>query len=359
MLSEGEDNIIFAQSASVTPGAEVKALTKPKKSFFKSAGSQDDSEDSSADESSSENENSAEEAPRNTEIVKSSVAFDVILYIQMSLHPMSLEHYLWPKKLKAEEAKIEVIEHCYHCLPTARILLAILEGVEYIHRNKIVHRDLKPANIMLSITHDAGSMRDGSINVSDCPECSDKKRKALYITPHIGDFGLVAEIQDPEASKPSLALEAASSSADIATSSIRPTSSSSKIPGAKATAISSNKDNLALGPVRTPPAVQSRQVGTRFYMAPRPSTGKTVICPKVDVYSLGIIALEMILHFTTGYERGLELEKLKSGGFPQELKGHPMADGIKAMLSMEREDRWGTIEVRKWLEVMIEKAKCA
>jgi serine/threonine protein kinase len=75
--------------------------------------------------------------------------FDVILYIKMGLHPMTLEDYLWPDQQKIQQEDVRLY-HCFHILPTASILISILDGLEYIHSKRIVHRDLKPSNIFLS-----------------------------------------------------------------------------------------------------------------------------------------------------------------------------------------------------------------
>jgi translation initiation factor 2-alpha kinase 3 len=366
MLNETEDGIVFAHSASSAETGGVfyeqnqwrkkeKALVDAKKSFFRSPDSQDDTDSEVDSDGDSKDDSkdfwkeidkddsvgSTEEVPRRTDIVESSsVHFDVILFIQMSLHPMNLEDYLWPEQQNPGEAKIE---HCYHSLPTARILLGILDGVEYIHRNNIVHRDLKPSNIMLSISQNAASLLDGSIKVSDCPNCRDTEWNELYITPHIGDFGLVADIQDPESAESLTSDTAAVSNPQM----IMNTASTSK----QATALNAD-DKLVVRPVRS--GLSTRQAGTRFYVAPRVSKGKTVICPKVDVYSLGVIALEMIYKFSTKSERAFELDKLKDGVFPKDFEYHRMADGIKRMLCKERDQRWGCAEVRKWLKSIIE-----
>lgn len=353
MMDESQDSIVFAHSASSTKTAgasngqnqsrsEEKALVNAKKSFFRSPNSPEDtdSDDTADSEDSIDNEPSTEEVPFATEVVQSLAArFDITLFIQMSLHPMNLEDYLWPDQQKPAETQIE---HCYHTLPTARILLGVLDGVEYIHRHNIVHRDLKPSNIMLSVSEKAASLLDGSIKVNDCPDCRGNDSKELYLTPHIGDFGLVADIQDPE-SEPSLIAD----NALISNAAITPT-----------TAAALNTDNKLI----IPPALSglsSFQPGTRFYRPPNTPKGKAVICPKVDVYSLGVIALEMIYQFATRSERAFELDKLKDGIFPQGFENHEMTEGIKYMLCKERDQRWGCAEVRKWLNTIIETAKGA
>ena len=360
MDGETQQSVVFAGSE----GLRGEALRK-KKSFFQSPGSPNDSNsDGSLEESKTldneekldaaygtDNGYNTEEIQRGTETIHSAAVFDVVLFIQMSLHSMNLEDFLWPEQQKPNES---MIEHCYHCLPTARILLAILDGVEYIHRHMIVHRDLKPSNIMLSISRDATSLLDGSIMVSDCPNCYDKESNELYILPHIGDFGLVAEIQDSEVSDPLLALAATRSLTDRVTLRAPPIPTAPRSSRSGSAAKLSPKYAKALAPVHSfGPGLSSRQPGTRFYVAPKSSIGDKIICPKFDVYSLGVIALEMVYKFNTRSERAVELDKLKDGILPHGFEQHSMADGIKSMLHNERTQRWGCSEVRKWLNDII------
>lgn len=330
MVSQSQDSIVFESSApSAQPiGASLgrnqsdeKALVDLKgMSFFRSRDSPEETD----------SEDGTEEVPRGGETAQNSlVGADIVLFIQMALHPMNLDDYLWPEQPKFDGAL--QIEHCYHTIPTARLLLGVLDGVEYIHRNNIVHRDLKPSNIMLSISDDEASLLDSFTKVSDCYECQKKhKGRDLYLIPHIGDFGLVADIKDTE-SEPSTSL-----TPDTAL-------------------ISQTDDTLFLPPALS--GLSSRQPGTRFYRAPKSLKGKNVICPKVDVYSLGVIALEMIYRFGTRSERAIELDKLKDGIFPRGFENHEMAEGIKHMLFGERKDRWGCADVRKWLKGLTEKAQ--
>lgn len=339
-----QDNIVFERSASSTKStiaSHGRSSIKDGKelvnlSFFRSGNSPNntDSEDEGEAETKYHKvlkgrryaEDSTEEVPRSKGVSKASDdGVDLVLFIQMALHPMNLDDYLWPGQQKSDETP--QIEHCYHTVPTARILLGILDGVEFIHDNQIVHRDLKPSNIMLSISKKAVPRQHGYIKVSDCEECNKRDGRDLYLIPHIGDFGLVADIQDTETG-PSPALT-------------------------PNTALISKTDSKFRSPALS--QLSSRQPGTRFYCAPKSLTGKTIICPKVDVYSLGVIALEMIYRFSTKAERAFELEKLRDGVFPPGFEGHEMADGIKQMLREERNDRWGCADVRDWLKSFIEK----
>ena len=99
-----------------------------------------------------------EEIPRTD-----ATGFDAILYIKMGLHPLTLEDYIWPDQQNDQQ-----IGHCFHTLPAVSILLAILDGVEYIHSQHIVHRDLKPSNVFLSVRRNSSSSGSlgGSIDTS-------------------------------------------------------------------------------------------------------------------------------------------------------------------------------------------------
>ncbi|KKZ67616.1 hypothetical protein EMCG_06676 [[Emmonsia] crescens] len=108
----------------------------------------------------------------------------LMLHIQMSLHPLSLAKYLIAKPDTPDHRSPQ---HCYHLVPSLKIILGILAGVEYLHATGIVHRDLKPANIFLS----PAGMQDNPV----CPTCEKAgAERTWYTAPRIGDFGLVAEI---------------------------------------------------------------------------------------------------------------------------------------------------------------------
>ncbi|KAF4637737.1 hypothetical protein G7Y89_g351 [Cudoniella acicularis] len=237
---------------------------------------------------------------------------DVVLFIQMALHPMTLEDFIWAEKQNCE--KNQAIQHCFHASTSAPLLMAILDGVEYIHSQHIVHRDLKPSNIFLSVSR--GKVQpEGSINVTECTECGAlSNEEHLFITPHIGDFGLIAKLDgSPTLGQPS-------------NTQFRPS------PLALLSSVAS-----------------SRQPGTKFYCPPViQKKASQIICPKHDVYSLGVIAYEMVVRFGTKSERSYVLGEISSG-VVKGLDNHAMGPGIKEMLHVEREKRWDCAIVRKWL----------
>ncbi|KAM3086271.1 hypothetical protein ACMFMG_000408 [Clarireedia jacksonii] len=234
-----------------------------------------------------------------------------IIYIKLTVYPLTLEEYISTDPPKPDHKF--PIRHCFHTIPSIRILSAILNGVQYLHAKRLIHRDLKPANIFLSAkksleafcpTHDL-------INVSRqaCPTCSGAEEdNQAYITPCIGDLGLAVELKDSNAP-----------------------SSSSSLSEFKPAGFS------RLG---------SKQAGTTLYCPPT----RSVVCPKLDVYALGIIAFELITPFTTKSERHFVLGGIREGRFPKDFEKHEMAEGIKMMTCPDREMRWGCEEVRKWME---------
>ncbi|KAI9053009.1 hypothetical protein LZ554_003279 [Drepanopeziza brunnea f. sp. 'monogermtubi'] len=238
---------------------------------------------------------------------------DYQLYIKMTPYPMSLEEHIWYQD-QLKPAKVPGVKHCFHTLPAVRLLLGILDGVEYLHRQKIIHRDLKPANIFLAFLPSTEPDTAGYIDISDCNECrrvsnTIHAEQVTRVCPVIGDFGLIHELKDPNA--------------DVYVS---------------------PAENEA-APIPYP---FSGQAGTKFYCPPIiPKTNP--ICTRLDVYSLGIIAFELVYKFGTKSERQIILSALRTGVLPKDFEDHRLAEGIKAMLHQDRDQRWDCAQVRKWL----------
>lgn len=245
-----------------------------------------------------------EEVSRNTAARKSlEPEGDVVLYIKMAVHPLTLEDFIWGQGDSG-------IRHCFHSQICVRILLGILDGLQYIHDEGIIHRDLKPSNIFLSIRKGPASDSESTIDITGCYKCGVIQGSHTFITPHIGDFGLAAEVKGDQL-------------------------------------VAHGEDNIqpmALAMVSS----QHRQVGTKFYCPPILNNDKT-ICAKFDIYSLGIIAFELCTKFGTKSERMVVLERLSKEVFPAEFEKHELAEGVKGMLCTRREDRWNCTQVRKWL----------
>lgn len=231
----------------------------------------------------------------------------VVLFIKMSMHQLTLSNYLSPDY---NQNLPQGHRWCYHTTPAAKLCLAILDGVDYLHGQNIVHRDLKPANILLSIDESKARCHSGSVDISGCEQCgSNKNSEPVYITPCISDFGLTAKLDDPDAIK-------------------------------------------ELGqPIKT----ENVPVGTKAYRPLDIPTEEPITCPKLDIYSLGVITFELIAKFTTEFERRTVLENLAHGLFPDGFEKHEMAEGIKNMLYRNRNRRWDSNRVRSWLKDILEK----
>ncbi|KAH9865852.1 hypothetical protein J1614_009439 [Plenodomus biglobosus] len=190
-----------------------------------------------------------------SQLMASSVAGPILtLNVQMSLCETNLAAFLSSERSPTAEA---VDQHCFHTCVSLELLNSIVSGVDYLHAQGVVHRDLKPANVFLSLST-ARHAPYGSVDMSNCTPCGE--RACVHITPRIGDFGLVAALDDRS--------------------------------------------------IGTDP--MARPVGTELYRPP----SSTAVNEKIDVFALGIVAFEMLQKFDTRMERIAALTHLRRGRFP-------------------------------------------
>ncbi|OJD18657.1 PEK protein kinase [Emergomyces pasteurianus Ep9510] len=209
------------------------------------------------------------------------------LHIQMSLHPLSLAKYLIAKPSASDP---QPPQHCYHLVPSLKIILGILAGVEYLHTTGIVHRDLKPANIFLS-----------PADAQDSPACPTCEKAGVerrsYTVPRIGDFGLVADISkcsEEDTGQFDSECHAASTLArPIGTEFYRPPVVSSVPPSSRRHTyhrIYNDRDGHGDGDAK------------HRNIQKTPSINESL-----DVFALGVILFELLYKFETRMERQMTL----------------------------------------------------
>ncbi|USW57156.1 Putative serine/threonine-protein kinase, active [Septoria linicola] len=228
------------------------------------------------------------------------------LHLQMSVHPMTLADFLSPPP---SDSMVKPLAHCFHLEPSIRILLALLDGVDYLHGEGVVHRDLKPANIFLRHEENPKAMH-GCVDLSLCPDCCQVgNANPATLSVCIGDFGLVTQIAEPEAV----------------------------------------------------PAADSTAVGTEIY---RPTTATPPASPKLDIFALGIVACELICRFGTQMERRETLQSLRRGGFPSKFANcagefsSKLKECVSAMLGDGSDNNAGIPDLKRRLsDILVQSQK--
>ena len=250
-----------------------------------------------------------------------------VLHVQMSMYPLTLKDYFAPPPTESVSAlSSPPRRHCFHLVPSLRILLGILCGLQYIHAKGLIHRDIKPGNVFLSTTtsKDGISLSEGFWDVGSCPSCPDAA--PYYVNPRIGDFGLVADLVQAAAESPG--------------------------------------DVLSRSP-------NGRAVGTEFYRPPSRGTddndnGRPPVDEKLDVFALGVTLVELLCAFSTSSERMHVLKDLLKERLPVELavsidsEGHVagtgkrVADCIRGMTKPDARERWGCARVKDAVDNLLQ-----
>lgn len=189
------------------------------------------------------------------------------LCIQMSLYPMTLAQYI-----SRSASRNGIPRHCFHLVPSLRILLSVLAGIRYIHSKGMAHRDIKPGNIFLSALEPECIGGYCDIACYSCP--IQEKNNSRWLNPRIGDFGLVTQLAHGE--MPPLSQETHRDSSD------------DEVLGA------------------------SRDVGTALYRPPKWDNLRNSGV-HLDIFALGVVLVEMLCPFGTVMERADTLNSVQKG----------------------------------------------
>eukprot|EP00429_Kryptoperidinium_foliaceum_P009997 CAMPEP_0176003228 /NCGR_PEP_ID=MMETSP0120_2-20121206/1066_1 /TAXON_ID=160619 /ORGANISM="Kryptoperidinium foliaceum, Strain CCMP 1326" /LENGTH=809 /DNA_ID=CAMNT_0017335865 /DNA_START=278 /DNA_END=2707 /DNA_ORIENTATION=+ len=209
---------------------------------------------------------------------KAPYRYQISLYIQMQLcHPASLADWIRERNSRVPESNYEE-----RVAPALEIFEQIVKGLAHVHDQGIIHRDLKPANIFAS--------SDGQII-------------------KIGDFGLSKQLRNINSKKPSGAEEGTSNGSPTeekqTAEHVSMRSHHVHFHNAKKGAII-QKSLHSTAITRYDPKVAdpllTAGIGTRSYAAPEQLTSKSY-STAADMFSLGLIFLELVCCFETEHER--------------------------------------------------------
>jgi serine/threonine protein kinase len=254
----------------------------------------------------------------------SSYRYQINLYIQMQLcHPATLSDWIRERNRRISEA-----DHGQRIGPALEIFQQIVNGLAHIHSQNIIHRDLKPANIFASA--------DGAVI-------------------KIGDFGLSKQLQDitTQQSSPrkshtttvhvNSSCSTSPSNTDCTTT-VRGTeqtagfvaSATADVPlshqdywhdpnnGAVVARTGSVPTQALVGYNHRIPTLNeplTAGIGTASYAAPEQVRTRDY-GPAVDVFSLGLILLELVCSFDTEHERLDHFQKCRNQTIPQWIHEH-------------------------------------
>jgi serine/threonine protein kinase len=236
--------------------------------------------------------------PRHTSPRHKQYKYQVTLYIQMQLcHPATLEDWIRERNRQVPET-----DYPARIGPALDIFHQLCSGLAHIHEKNIVHRDLKPANAFVS--------KDGKVI-------------------KIGDFGLSKEINDiahhdskpaphrspkSERSSPinSGKFDSSHGPADVVFESMNQLIP--VIPRNSRDAIVEYNHSQLNEPMTV-------GIGTASYAAPEQTRSKHYGTP-ADIFSLGLILLELCCNFETQHEKLHNFQQCRNQKVPRWLEEH-------------------------------------
>ncbi|NWT20672.1 E2AK1 kinase, partial [Vireo altiloquus] len=237
---------------------------------------------------SSESKSSSEGCSKNEVVLygEFEVGYHFMLHIQMQLCEKSLWDWIVERNERCTR-RSEDTSSPYHFVDvhwTMKIFKEIVEGVCYIHSMGVMHRDIKPRNIFLH-----GS--DHQVKIGDfglaCKEGTNGKRRKFQVT------------------------------------------------------------TLANSPLPFKGLKHSSGVGTCLYASPEQQQGSQYDF-KSDMYSMGVILLELFEPFGTEMERIKVLTDLRSGQIPPSFseKWPTQAKYVKLLTSPKASERPTAAQLR-------------
>ncbi|KAF8568514.1 hypothetical protein P879_09713, partial [Paragonimus westermani] len=215
------------------------------------------------------------------------------LYIQMQLcSSVSLRDWLSERNQSAlRPARPELYE----------MFRQIVDAVAYLHDHALMHRDLKPSNILFDLNKRL-KLADFGLVTSTTSDEGDKLLKE--VTVNTGEYPVHLDKSDGHITVPTIPVNVKGSN-DLCNVD---TSSSSK----------NHKFFRLKHPQR-----HTNHVGTDLYMSPEQERGEAYN-HKVDIFSLGLIFLELLTPFSTNMERVQTLLNAKIRQLPVDFtSNHP------------------------------------
>eukprot|EP00698_Gefionella_okellyi_P005031 TRINITY_DN14626_c0_g1_i1.p1 TRINITY_DN14626_c0_g1~~TRINITY_DN14626_c0_g1_i1.p1 ORF type:complete len:844 (+),score=143.35 TRINITY_DN14626_c0_g1_i1:161-2692(+) len=259
------------------------------------------------------------------------VSHRITLYIQMAFAPHSLKEWMMERSEVSFEANV-------------RIFKQVVDGLMHVHSRGLVHRDLKPGNLFITT--------DGVVKIGDFGLAKDYMSDVeSVVSDSVAAYTPISTVvSPPQAMKPvftplaslrtlpRISASPATGSRALVVSATRPpvfsgvavmselSEGSNVSSTVQSDSVSSDSELLydTKGPVSAserPMSEHTSGVGTVIYAAPEQLSG-TAYDAKVDIYSLGIIFVEMFCRFETGMERAVTLQSLRKGDIPPSVVNH-------------------------------------
>ncbi|VDN08682.1 unnamed protein product [Dibothriocephalus latus] len=188
------------------------------------------------------------------------------------------------------------------------IFLQIVDAVAYLHSRDYMHRDLKPSNILFDQENHI-KLADFGLVTSNYSPSSPKADS---------DSGCAANVSKPTGKDDSVG--------PVITFLPRDSSAGNSWGSSECSRFASSSNDSTSGDDRSNMQVKKHhtsQVGTDLYMSPEQASGGDYD-EKVDIFSLGLLFLELMIAFTTEMERVITLTRAKQQNLPVAFtEAHP------------------------------------